>query len=257
MNTGTSGSVSSITPAETRSIDATRTSTATGTVEREHDLRQVAGERRLERVDAGDRERGDLGALGTVERRRLIAQPPLDELEPEPRQHVGRGAPARRPRSPRRPPRGRRRPDEQDERRRPGRARHVRRRRGRRRARSGPPARGRAARRATPSTASAASRARAARARRSRRGSSGRTRLPGAGLPRDQIDRVADVLAAQPGAEHVVGPALVEQDHREENGGEHRHHGQRVVAGGGVVDREAVPEVGSTPSPAGRARRTA
>ena len=121
MNTGTSGSVSSIRPAETRSIDATRTSTATGTVDRQHDLRQVARERRLERVDAGDRDRCDLGALRPVERRRLIAEPSLDELEPEPCQHVGCGAPADGFEAP-----GRRRADdggqdEQRERRRPGR----------------------------------------------------------------------------------------------------------------------------------------
>ena len=41
-----------MTPAETRSIDATKASTATGTTVGEHELRQVAGERRLERVDA-------------------------------------------------------------------------------------------------------------------------------------------------------------------------------------------------------------
>ena len=60
----------------------------------EDDLREIARERRLERVDAADRSGGDLGALGAVERGRLTTQPSLDELEPELREHVHRRAPA-------------------------------------------------------------------------------------------------------------------------------------------------------------------
>ena len=94
MNTGTSGSVSSISPAETRSIVATKTSTATGTTTASSGLREIPRERRLERIGAGDGGRRDLGALGAVERRGLIWQPPLDELEPQVCEHVRRRPPA-------------------------------------------------------------------------------------------------------------------------------------------------------------------
>ena len=60
----------------------------------EDDLRQIAGERRLERVDSRHGRRGHLGALGAVERGGLIAKPSLDELEPQGREDVGRSSPA-------------------------------------------------------------------------------------------------------------------------------------------------------------------
>ena len=56
----------------------------------EHDLRQVAGEVRLEAVHALHRGRRDLGARGAVERDRLRAQPLLDEREPQLGEHVRR-----------------------------------------------------------------------------------------------------------------------------------------------------------------------
>ena len=59
----------------------------------EEDLRQVTGERGLERVDAVHRGRRDLGALGAVERGRVVAQPGLDEVEPQLREDAGRRAP--------------------------------------------------------------------------------------------------------------------------------------------------------------------
>ena len=48
----------------------------------EDDLRQIAGERRLERVDSADSRRSHLGALSAIERGGMIAKPSLDELEP-------------------------------------------------------------------------------------------------------------------------------------------------------------------------------
>src|SRR4029434_2910268 len=121
MNTGTSGSVSSITGADTRSIPPTQSRTANGTMHastscgrerpkdasklstpptparavaspdqeqnherddaREHERRQVAAEVRLQVVAAADRGGGDLGALGAFEGRRLPAQAPLDDGE--------------------------------------------------------------------------------------------------------------------------------------------------------------------------------
>ena len=60
----------------------------------EHELWQVAGERRLERVDAGDGDRRDLGAPRAVERGRPVAEPPLDEVESQLREDRRRRAPA-------------------------------------------------------------------------------------------------------------------------------------------------------------------
>ena len=94
MNTGTSGSVSSITPAESGSIDGDEDEHRDRDGDGQDDLRQIAGERRLERVDTRDRGRRHLGALGAVERGGTIAQPSLDELEPQRREHVGRRPPA-------------------------------------------------------------------------------------------------------------------------------------------------------------------
>ena len=62
--------------------------------DREHRLRQVAREQRLQRVDAGDRCGRHLCALGAVERGGLHAQTPIDQVEPELRQHAGGRAPA-------------------------------------------------------------------------------------------------------------------------------------------------------------------
>ena len=82
----------------------------------QHDLRQVAREGRLERVDASDGDRRHLGALGPVETCWAVAEPSLDDVEAELGEHVGRGAPARDLE----PPRGRRARDgderEQDQR---------------------------------------------------------------------------------------------------------------------------------------------
>ena len=69
---------------------------------REHELRQVARERRLERVDAGDGDRRDLGAPRAVERRRPVAEPPLDEVESQLREHGRRCAPPGNLEAPRR-----------------------------------------------------------------------------------------------------------------------------------------------------------
>ena len=48
---------------------------------RQHELREVAGERGLERVDAADGERRHLRALGAVERGRPVAEPALDDVQ--------------------------------------------------------------------------------------------------------------------------------------------------------------------------------
>ena len=95
MKTGTSGSVSSITSADSRSTVATQHEHRDRDDAAEHELRQVAGEVRLERVDALHRGRRQLAGLRAVERGRLVAQPPLDEREPELRERRRRGPPAR------------------------------------------------------------------------------------------------------------------------------------------------------------------
>ena len=71
MKTGTSGSVSSITAGRDRVDRGDEDEHRDRDGDGEHDLRQIARERRLERVDAADRRRRDLGALGAVERSRL------------------------------------------------------------------------------------------------------------------------------------------------------------------------------------------
>ncbi len=86
--------------------------------EGEDDLRQVAGEGRLERVHPADRRRCGLGARGPVERRGVVPEPPLDELEPQAGEDVARGAPAHDLESPGRP--GTRRDDGEEERQRRG-----------------------------------------------------------------------------------------------------------------------------------------
>ena len=93
MKTGTSGSVSTISPAETRSIVATKASTAIGHDDGQDGLRQVAGEGRLERIDAGHGERVATSALsapssaaGCSRSRRSTS------LEPQVCQHARRRA---------------------------------------------------------------------------------------------------------------------------------------------------------------------
>ena len=63
--------------------------------EREHDLRQVAGEGRLERIDSRDCSSCDLGATGAIQGRRPVVQPSFDHVEPKLREHVDRRAPSR------------------------------------------------------------------------------------------------------------------------------------------------------------------
>ena len=82
MKTGTSGRVSSIRPAETRSIDADEREHGNRNRERQHELGEVAREQRLEGIDSGHGGGCDLGALGAVEGGRPVAEPSLDELEP-------------------------------------------------------------------------------------------------------------------------------------------------------------------------------
>ena len=95
MNTGTSGSVSGISSADSRSIVATQPTTASGIDAGEDELRQVAREVALERLDAVDRRGRDLAGLRAVDRDRLGGQPPGDEIQPQLGQHVA--PPARRP----------------------------------------------------------------------------------------------------------------------------------------------------------------
>ena len=86
----------------------------------EDDLREVAGEGRLERVDAGDRRGRDLGALRAVERGRALSQPRLDEVEPKRRENVARRPPPRHLEAPGRERAGTDDDGEQDERTRHG-----------------------------------------------------------------------------------------------------------------------------------------
>ena len=83
MKTGTSGSVSSITPAARRSIEATSASDRDRDDRGEHGLRDVPRERRLERVHAGHGRGRDLRALRAVERGRLPSESRLDDVEAE------------------------------------------------------------------------------------------------------------------------------------------------------------------------------
>ncbi len=83
MKTGTSGSVSSMTSADSTSIQATQARTIKRHDAGEHDLRQIAREVRLERVDALHSRGGDLACLDPVHGRGLGAQPPLDERKPK------------------------------------------------------------------------------------------------------------------------------------------------------------------------------
>ena len=61
----------------------------------EHELRHEPREVGVERVDSLNRHRCDLRARGAVERGRLVAEPPLDQLEAELREDAGRRDPAR------------------------------------------------------------------------------------------------------------------------------------------------------------------
>ena len=60
----------------------------------ENELRQETREVGLERCEAVDGCGGDLAALGAVEGRRLLAQAPFDELEPELRENPDRAEPS-------------------------------------------------------------------------------------------------------------------------------------------------------------------
>src|SRR3954453_19828471 len=91
----------------------------------------------------------------------------------------------------------------------------------------------------TPRTASAASASRASRARCRRRRSNAAIRSGRGRVARDGL------APAHPRAEDVVRPALVEQDEGDEDRRNDAHHGERVVRRGGVLDREAVREVGA------------
>ena len=57
----------------------------------EHDLREVAREGRLERVDARDGRRRHLGGLRPVESRGAATEPRVDDIEPQLRDDLGRG----------------------------------------------------------------------------------------------------------------------------------------------------------------------
>src|SRR5262245_53633105 len=59
----------------------------------------------------------------------------------------------------------------------------------------------------------------------------------------DGLRAAPDFLAGDARAKDVVGPPLVEEDERGEDERDDTHHGERVVSGGGVRDREAVAEV--------------
>ena len=206
-------------PAETRSIEATRASTATGTTIARTSLREVAGERRLERVDAADGSRRHLGALGAVEGGRPVAEPPLDDVEPQVGRRRARPPAGRRPRSPRRRPRG------PPRRRRGARA-------GRPRSASDAPSNPRAATRAistawartssaatTPRAASAARRPRTAR----RATYQARVEQPGDQRPTRSVFRATRSTGpstsspVEPVPEDVVRPPLVEEDDRHDD----------------------------------------
>ena len=95
MNTGTSGSVSSMITAASRSTNATHAITRNGTTRGQHDLRQVAGEVALERFDPLHGDGRDLGAVAAVDRGRLGPQAPLDERQAKLGEHAPGRAPAR------------------------------------------------------------------------------------------------------------------------------------------------------------------
>ena len=152
-----------------------------------------------------------------------VAQPPLDEREPQLGEHGRGGARARRPRSPRRAARARRTPARAATSSRRDRRRATRRRRpARRSARAASPGRARA-RAATHPERGVERRAAAAPAGRAGRGA-GRARAslsPRAAVAaRERLGRRLDLLAADAGAEDVVRPALVEQDERHDDQGD-------------------------------------
>ena len=91
MKTGTSGSVSSISAGRDRVDRDDEPEHGHRHDDREHDLRQIAGEVGLEPVDALHGGRRDLAGLGAVERERLVPEPALDELEAKLREHRRRG----------------------------------------------------------------------------------------------------------------------------------------------------------------------
>ena len=244
MKTGTSGSVSSIRPAESGSIAATSASTASGTMQREHDLRQVAGEIRLER-----RRRPARPSPRSPPRRlcrERAARPAACARRARGEAPRGRSTPRAGPR-PRRPMPSALLPQNvsaSSARSEDTSAGSLRRTPAPRSARSGSPGAGRArptrSRRPCPAT----SRRRTGRARRTSRLSRMRTVSPQATRPSasDGLGQL-DVLARDPRAEDVVRPTLVEQDDRQHDQRHDGHHGQRVVLGRGPRNVEAVREV--------------
>ena len=181
----------------------------------QHDLRQVAGEGRLERVDARHRER-----RRARRSRRRRARPdcraagarrgPAGAARGSARPRAGRP-----PRSPTRPPPARQTTAASSASGTDDRVQATRRRTSARPRSARSTAWARTSSAATsPSTASAASATRASRARCRRRGSNAaicvrrRVSRPGLGS-------AGQLLAADPGAEDVVRPALVEEDERD------------------------------------------
>ena len=232
-----------------RSIAATQREHGDGHDAGEHELRQVAGEVGLERVDALDRGRRDLACLGAVERGRLAAEPPLDEREPKLGEHRPAPRAGPRPRSPRRARRGAAKASaEQDERRVDiARAGRRRRRAATIRASSDRLQRGRAAPWPTPSGDVEREQARARPARggggagRARARSSLGRRLDAGGSASAGSD--ARLVAAEPvrGRRGTSSPGRAGR--REEDQRDDRHHRERVVRRRGAVDGEAVREV--------------
>ena len=197
---------------------------------RQHDLRQVAGEVRLEPVDALHRRRRDLARAGSVERQRL--RPAAGARRARggaPRgRSTQRGGP--RPRSPRPARRGPRRRARAAPRSEVTSARPLRRTPPPRSARSASPGAGRARRDAIPRAVSTTSRRRTGRARRTSRGSRVRTVSPRRPARR-AMRRLPGTSTSSPDprAEDVVRPTLVEQDDRQHDQRHDGHHGQRVV----------------------------
>ena len=94
MKTGTRGSVTSISSADSGSIAATSNSTAAGTTAASTSCGSRAREHRLEGVDAGHRRHSQLGIVLCIEAGGGVAQPAPDQVAAKRAQHVGRGQPA-------------------------------------------------------------------------------------------------------------------------------------------------------------------
>ena len=233
MKTGTSGSVSSMISADCEVDERHPADHQQRDDRREHDLRQVAGEvassastpcTAAAAISALSRSVGAVGCARSAA---------LHERQPQLREHARRGAAAGDLHAPReraaqreacatsrlnssraRTAAHRRTPARRSREQR--RLQQHRPRRWRRRARRRRPAAG------APTACGGAG--------------AGRARASGYGAGR------ADLLPAQSFAEHVVGPALVEQHDRREDRRDDRDHLERVVPGRGVGDRQAVRE---------------